>query len=121
MRKKVLIVDENALNRRFFRDVLRSEGFDTIMSGSGGEARALACAEMPDLIIMDMCVRDIDALHATRGMKNDARTADIPVIGVSAKSQSLHFDEARAEGCAECLLKPVSVSGFLRSVNRYLN
>ena len=121
MRKKILIIDEDALNRRFFSDVLVSEGFDTVVAEADGAAPSLAIAERPDLIVMDMCALNDDAIATTRAMKLDKRLEGVPVIGVTAIARAIHHEEVRATGCDDCLQKPVTVDGFLRSVHRHLN
>lgn len=121
MRKTILIIDDNELNRRLFRDVLISEGFEAVESAKGRDAQALALVVKPDLIVMDMCMPDLDGIEATRLIKRDHRLEGIPVIAVTALSGKDHAAVAREEGCADYLLKPVSIPGFLQSVNRCLN
>ena len=120
MTKKILIIDDNELNRRFFKDVLRSEGFETISSDRGGDAAPLAVLERPDLIILDMCMPDLDGIEATRRIRGDSRLDGIPVIAVTALDRC-NEARAKAEGCSEYLQKPVTIPGFLCSVNRCLN
>ena len=121
MRKKILIIDDNELNRRLFRDVLISEGFEAIDSPNGGDAQKLALNLSPDLIVMDMCMPDLDGIEATRMLKRDHRLEGIPVIAVTALRGEEHAAKAKEEGCADYLLKPVSIPGFLKSVNHCLN
>ena len=121
MPKKVLIFDDDPLNRRFFKDVLTSEGYDAIAIEKADEAASRAREEMPDLIVMDMCMPEIDGIEATRRLKQDEELADIPIIGVTALARVDHIGLASDDGFAECLRKPVSIPGLLRSVGRRLN
>ena len=116
-----MVVDDDAMNRKLFNVVLESEGYDTVMTAEGGEAVDLARREMPDLILLDMCMPDIDGLKVNQMIKQDQRLAGVPVIAVTALSGERHVEQAMDGGCADYIQKPVSISGFLRSVHRYLN
>ncbi|MEL7464111.1 MAG: response regulator [Pseudomonadota bacterium] len=121
MKKKVMVIDDDAMNRRLFNVVLTSEGYDTVTTEGGTDAVDLALKEMPDLILLDMCMPDIDGLKVNEMMKQDQRLAGVPVIAVTALSGERHAAKAMDGGCAEYIRKPVSIPGFLQSVSRYLN
>ena len=121
MKKKVLVVDDDAMNRRLFNVVLTSEGYETVLADAGEEAVDLARKEMPDLILLDMCMPDIDGLKVNEMIKQDQRLAGVPVIAITALSGEKHVSRAMDGGCADYIRKPVSIHGFLESVNRYLN
>ena len=83
MKKKVLVVDDDAMNRRLFNVVLTSEGYETVLANAGEEAVDLARKEMPDLILLDMCMPDIDGLKVNEMIKQDQRLAGVPVIAAA--------------------------------------
>ncbi|MEM7523876.1 MAG: response regulator [Pseudomonadota bacterium] len=120
MSKRVLIVEDNDLNRRFFNDVLVLEGYETLSTAKGDEAAALASAALPDLILMDIRMPDADGLEATRRLKRDPATEAIPVIAVTGCALSGDEERFRGEGCADYLAKPVSIAGFLSCVEKHL-
>ena len=80
----VLIVDDNELNRKLDRDLLRRAGFDTVESATGADALTLAVERVPDVILMDLRLPDMDGTEVTRRLRADPRTARIPVLAVSA-------------------------------------
>ena len=121
MRKKVMIVEDDPLNRRLFADVLTSEGIDAVPVDRAGEAAAVARTERPDLILMDICMPDSDGFETTMRLKKDKSTSGIPVIAITALTGSEDETLARDQGCVEYLNKPISIPGFLKCVNRYLN
>jgi two-component system cell cycle response regulator DivK len=113
----VLIVDDNEKNAKLARDVLRVAGLRTLEAGSGGEALALALEHQPDVILMDIRLPDMDGTDAARRLKDDARTADIPVVALTSLTTSEKlFLEAGFDGYLE---KPISVAEFPEQVRRY--
>lgn len=121
MTKKILIVEDNDLNRRLFNDVLASEGYDTVTSTGEEDIAILARSLLPDLILMDIRLRAGDGLEMTRRIKDDALTRKIPVIAVTGCAMAGDQERIMAEGCVDYLAKPVSLSGFLSSVRRHLH
>lgn len=121
MKKKILIVEDDALNRRFFTDVLNSEGYETLSSDRTEGVLELVSAEKPDAIVMDICMPDGDGIELTRRIKQDSRLSGIPVIAVTAMHEATDEAIARAEGCADYLRKPVGITGFIRTVSKYVN
>ena len=113
----VLIVDDNEKNAKLARDVLRVAGLRTLEAGSGGEALALAFEHQPDVILMDIRLPDMDGTDAARRLKDDARTADIPVVALtSLTTNGESFREAGFDGYLE---KPISVAEFPEQVRGY--
>ena len=113
----VLIVDDNEKNAKLARDVLRVAGLRTLEAGSGAEALALAFEHQPDVILMDIRLPDMDGTDAARRLKDDARTADIPVVALTSLSTNGEsFREAGFDGYLE---KPISVAEFPEQVRRY--
>ena len=118
MPKRILIIDDNDLNRRLFNDVLALHGYETVVSARGADAVLLARDTNPDLIMMDMRMPDADGLDATQQIRADQRTADIPVIAVTACAMRGDEQRIRAAGCNDYLAKPVSLDGLLDCVQR---
>jgi two-component system cell cycle response regulator DivK len=116
-RPLVLIVDDNDKNLKLTRDVLRNAGFRTIEAASGSDAIALASEHLPDVILMDLRLPDMDGSDASRSLGGDARTARIPVVALT--SSILDGDWFLAAGFAGSLEKPFSVREFPDLVRRY--
>jgi two-component system cell cycle response regulator DivK len=118
--KTILIVEDNELNMRLFNDVLQASGYQTLQTGDGEEAVALAEAHHPDLILMDIHLPGISGMEATRILKGRSDLCDIPVVAVTASA--LRGDEERilAGGCDGFIAKPISIPLFLETVARFL-
>ena len=121
MPKKVLIVEDDALNVRLFEDLLESEGFDTVVSVDGAEALEAARGERPDLILMDIELPVESGLSVARRLKSDGELSGIPVIAVTAHAHSGEERTIRAGGCEDYISKPISIPGFMTTVRRYLH
>jgi two-component system cell cycle response regulator DivK len=114
----VLIVDDNGKNRKLARDLLRAAGFRTLEAESGAEGIALAAEHVPDVILMDLRLPDMDGIDAARRLGDGARTARIPVVALSA----LPFESGDwflAAGFAGYLEKPIRVGEFAGQVRHY--
>lgn len=115
--QKVLIVEDNALNMRLFADLLDASGYETLQCTDGGKAAALAVAEQPDLIIMDIQLPEVSGLDITRWLKDDERTSAIPVLAVTAFAMRTDELLVREAGCEGYLSKPIQVRSFLKTVD----
>ena len=115
----VLIVDDNEKNRKLARDVLRAAGFRTLEAESGGDGVALAAEHLPDVILMDVRLPDMDGTEAARALGGDVRTARIPVVALSALRLEGGGDRLLAAGFAGYLEKPISIREFPDQVRRY--
>jgi two-component system, cell cycle response regulator DivK len=114
----VLIVDDSEQNRKLARDVLRVGGFRTMEAGAGMEAIALASDHLPDVILMDLRLPDMDGIDATRTLRERPETAGIPIVALS--SSRLDGGEwLRAAGFAGSLEKPICVRDFADQVRGY--
>jgi len=114
----VLIVDDYAQNRKLARDVLRAAGFRTLEAGSGAEAIALAGTHLPDVILMDLRLPDMDGTEAARALGEGTTTAEIPVVALSSVRLGVG-ERLVATGFAGYLEKPISVGEFPEQVRRY--
>ncbi len=118
--KRVLIVEDNELNLKLFRDLLEAHGFDTIFTRDGLEVLALAHKHKPDLILMDIQLPEISGLEITRLLKADNGLKQIPVIAVTAFAMKGDEERIRASGCEGYLSKPISVTKFITTIKRHL-
>jgi two-component system cell cycle response regulator DivK len=105
----VLIVDDNEKNLRLARDVLRHAGFRTLEAASAGEGLALAVSELPDVILLDIRLPDMDGTEAARRLKDDARTAGIPVVALTSLAMKGDREWFLGAGFDGYLEKPISV------------
>jgi two-component system cell cycle response regulator DivK len=113
----VLIVDDNARNAKLARDVLRVAGFRTLEAASGGEGLAVALEHRPDVILMDIRLPDMDGTDAARLLREDARTAAIPIVALTSLTTNPEwFVDAGFGGYLE---KPIDVRTFPEQVRRY--
>jgi two-component system cell cycle response regulator DivK len=115
----VLIVDDNPKNLKLARDVLAAAGFRTLEAVSGTEAVAVATERLPDVILMDLRLPDMDGTDAAKMLARGARTASIPVVALS--SLTLEDDPAwlRTAGFDGYLEKPIDIESFPDQVRRY--
>jgi PAS domain S-box-containing protein len=102
-----LVVDDSTVSRRILASLLESAGVSVLTAAGGDEALQVARTHRPDVIFMDLRMRDLDGLEATRRLKADADTARIPVIAVTASAFGDTRAAAREAGCVEYLPKPV--------------
>jgi two-component system cell cycle response regulator DivK len=116
---RVLVVEDNEKNMKLFRDVLGARGYETFEASSGDAAVAVATAVLPDLVLMDVQLPGMDGVEALGRLRADGRTADIPVLAVTA--QAMHGDRERflAAGFDGYVPKPVDVLDLLAVVGQY--
>jgi two-component system cell cycle response regulator DivK len=115
----VLIVDDNPRNVKLARDVLRFAGFRTLEAGNGGEGISLAAEHLPDVILMDIRLPDMEGTAAARNLRSDPRTAAIPVVALTSFAMKGDRERFLAEGFDGYLEKPISVREFPDQVRRY--
>lgn len=117
--KKVLIVEDNALNLKLLNDLLAYHGYLILTTGRGEEALELARQHRPDLILMDIQLPDITGMEATRRLKGDEQTRRIPVIALTAFAMGGDRAMILESGCDDYVAKPLNVLEFLNLVARY--
>ncbi|WP_435640222.1 response regulator [Micavibrio aeruginosavorus] len=120
MTKKVLIVEDNELNMKLFRDLLEAHGIATVDTKNGNEVLDLARREKPDLILMDIQLPEVSGLDVTRWLKADAELKVIPVIAVTAFAMKGDEQKIREGGCEDYISKPISVMHFIETIQKYL-
>ncbi len=115
----VLIVDDNEKNMKLARDVLRYAGFRTLEATSGSESISLAVGHLPDVILMDIRLPDMDGTAAARRIKDDERTARIPVVALTSLAMKGDRELLLAAGFDGYLEKPISVREFPDQVRSF--
>lgn len=121
MAKKVMIVEDNDLNLKLFRDLLDAHGYETIETKDGNEALTLARNAKPDLILMDIQLPEISGLDVTKRLKADDEVAHIPVIAVTAFAMKDDEQMILNAGCEAYMSKPISIPEFIRIIKEFLN
>ncbi|HBN07078.1 MAG TPA: hypothetical protein DD435_00015 [Cyanobacteria bacterium UBA8530] len=104
--KKILVVEDEVTNQEVAEIILKNQGYDVVIANNGQEGIDMALSHHPDLIIMDILMPVLDGLTATRRLKADPRTKDIPIITVTAKASSSDKSAAQAAGSEGFLAKP---------------
>ena len=120
MAKTVLIVEDNELNMKLFRDLLEAHGYQTSGTSNGFEALELVRKMRPDLILMDIQLPQVSGLEVTRWIKDDPELRSIPVVAVTAFAMKGDEERIRAGGCEGYLSKPIAVGEFLDTVKKFL-
>ena len=118
--KTILIVEDNELNMKLFRDLLDAQGYRTLQTNNGIEALNIALEQHPDLILMDIQLLEASGLEVTKFLKEDESVRDIPVVAVTAFAMKGDEEAIRQVGCDGYLSKPISVMGFLQTVRDFL-
>jgi len=113
---KLLLVEDNELNRDMLSRRLLRRGHVLVYAADGAEAVAMARAERPDLVLMDMGLPVMDGWEATRRLKADPATRAIPVIALTAHAMAEDRDRALAAGCDDFDTKPVDIARLLAKI-----
>ncbi len=106
---KVLLVEDNEMNRDMLSRRLARNGFEVVMAVDGQQAVDMATSENPAIILMDMSLPVMDGWEATRRVKADPATKAIPVIALTAHAMSEDEKKARDAGCDDFDTKPVDI------------
>ena len=117
---KILLVEDNEMNRDMLSRRLERKGFEVIIAVDGAMGVAMSAAERPDIILMDMSLPVLDGWEATRQVKASAETSSIPVIALTAHAMSGDKDKALAAGCDEYETKPVEFARLLEKIEKSL-
>ena len=117
---RVLIIDDSATEVAHLRGILEQAGYDTLAAQSGEEGVSVAKTEMPDVILMDIVMPDLNGFQATRQLSKHDATKNIPVIVVSSKSKQTDRIWAMRQGACEYLTKPADESALVHAVNAVL-
>lgn len=118
--KTILIVEDNEDNLMVYRTILEHVGYAVIEARDGEEGIARAREEHPDLILMDISIPRIDGWEATRRLKKNEETRDIPIIALTAHALEEDREKALRVGCDGYLAKPVEPRRVVEEVKRYV-
>jgi two-component system cell cycle response regulator DivK len=115
-----MIVEDNELNMKLFHDLLEAHGIDTVQTRDGRNVLALAREHKPDLILMDIQLPEVSGLDVTKWLKDDDELKAIPVIAVTAFAMKGDEQKIREGGCEDYISKPISVTRFMETIQKYL-
>ena len=117
---KILLVEDNEMNRDMLSRRLLRKGFEVVIAIDGGQAVTMAESEHPDLILMDMSLPIIDGWEATRRVKAAKMTGHIPVIALTAHAMSGDREKAISAGCDDYDTKPIEMPRLLKKIEALL-
>lgn len=117
---KILLVEDNELNRDMLSRRLERRGFTIAIAVDGEQGVAMATTEKPDLILMDMSLPVMDGWEATRRVRANPLTASIPIIALTAHAMATDELHAREAGCDDFDTKPIELPRLLEKINHQL-
>jgi CheY-like chemotaxis protein len=117
---KILLVEDNEMNRDMLSRRLQRRGHDVLVAGDGADGVAKARAEIPGLILMDMSLPVLDGWEATRQIKADPATSAIPIIALTAHAMSEDRERAISAGCDDYDTKPVEFPRLIGKIDALL-
>ena len=117
--ERVLVVEDNDKNMKLFRDVLQATGYSTLEATTGEQAVELALSEAPALVLMDVHLPGIDGVEALETMRQNERTASIPVLALTAQAMSGDRERFLEAGFDGYLAKPVDVIELMEAVREH--
>lgn len=118
---KILLVEDNEMNRDMLSRRLTRKGYEVVMAVDGGQAVAMAAAESPALILMDMSLPVLDGWEATRRIKAAPETKAIPVIALTAHAMAGDREKSLEAGCDDYDTKPIELERLLGKIETLLN
>jgi CheY-like chemotaxis protein len=119
--KKILLVEDNEMNRDMLSRRLVRKGYEVSIAVDGRQGVEMAQAAAPDLILMDMSLPVLDGWEATRQLKNTDATRHIPVIALTAHAMSGDRERALEAGCDDYDTKPIELPRLLEKIETMLN
>jgi len=117
--EKILLVEDNEINRRLAVFLLRSQGYQVREATTAEEAFEVLKEDRPGLILMDVQLPDMDGLEVTRKLKENPSTRDIPVVAITSYAMKGDREEALVAGCTDYITKPIDKTTFLQRVPTY--
>ena len=116
----ILIVEDNELNRDTLRDILEFENYRVSIAQNGQEAIWKTNEEMPNLILMDIQMPIMNGLEATQSIRENPRTAEIPIIVLTGLAMQWDRERCLAMGANACLTKPISYQTLIEKISSFL-
>ncbi len=120
MNTRILVVEDNPLNLKLVRDVLRFAGYEVVEATSGEECLTLAGICAPDLVLMDLQLPGIDGAEALRILRQDPRVSGVPIVAVTAFAMKRDREKATREGFDGYLEKPINIRELPTQVSGFL-
>jgi two-component system cell cycle response regulator DivK len=117
---KILLVEDNEMNRDMLSRRLTRKGYEVVMALDGGQGVAMAGSETPDLILMDMSLPVMSGWDATKNLKSNPQTRSIPIIALTAHAMSTDRDQAMQAGCDDYDTKPIELARLLEKIEALL-
>ena len=117
---KILLVEDNELNRDMLSRRLERKGHQTLIAIDGEQGVAIACTEIPDLILMDMSLPVLDGWEATRQLKALPATQHIPIIALTAHAMAGDREKCLAAGCDDYDTKPIEFTRLMEKIQVFL-
>jgi two-component system cell cycle response regulator DivK len=118
--QRILVVEDHPISLALLHQLLKAYGYETLKTSEGLDAINLARTHQPDLILMDIRLPDISGLDATRLLKQDDQTKDIPIIAVTAFATPGDESHALESGCDAYVAKPVNMDRLLQTIRLLL-
>lgn len=118
--QNILVVEDNPMNVKLIRLLLFTGGYQVRSALTAGEALEALCSFLPDAVLMDIQLPDINGLQLTRLLRQDWRTREIPIVAVSANAMKQNIQEAYAAGCDGYITKPIDTRTFVASLREQL-
>ena len=116
----ILLVEDNELNRDMLSRRLIRRGYEVLIATNGRQGHAMACSMMPDLILMDIGLPEMDGWQVTRLLKSNPPTSAIPIIALTAHAMADDGPKARLAGCDDYDTKPVDLPRLLKLMETHL-
>ena len=116
----ILIVEDNEKNMKLVRDILQHQGHTTLEAVTGADGVRIAKAALPDLVLMDIQLPDIDGIAALREIRRERALDAIPVLAVSASVMPDEQQKIVTSGFDAFIIKPINLKQFLDTVKRFL-
>ncbi len=118
---RILVVEDDEANRELATRFLRREGYEVIQANDGKAGVARALAEVPDLIVMDLNLPELDGWEATRQIRANPVTATIPIIALTAHAFAEEVQQALQAGCNQYETKPLVYGRLIKKIDDLLN
>lgn len=119
-KKKVLVVEDNPMNMILIKEILAVNGFEVIEAYNGHDAIKRVSEEMPDLILMDLNLPEMDGVTATKILKSNTPSKDIPIVAITASAMKGDEEKILAEGFDGYIAKPIEMKKFMKDVALFI-
>ena len=117
----ILMIEDNALNRKLVETILRPCGYCLLIAVDGQEGIEIATREQPDLILMDMGMPKVSGYEATKTLKSQPETAHITIVALTSHAMEDERERALRAGCDGYITKPIDTRAFPGQVRQYLD